>query len=354
MSFKGTEFMKRLFLLLSGEHPTLPLAEVNSILDAEGIKYDILRQRDRLLIVGVRDEEVKRTGTAILNRAAMTKMVGMVLIEKEFSDFVFTEIRRLEWRDLLKGHSFAVRFTVLGGKRAEVSSQELERVIGGIVKARSNAPVNLSSPDIMLQGILIDDLFVFGINLGYIRGGVFEMRRPKNRPFFHPSAMEPKLARVLVNLSRARKGEVFLDPFCGSGGLMIEAGLIGCRIAGGDILPYMVKGARENLQYFGLDPGGVVLHDARKLPFQDVDAIATDPPYGRSATTRRVPLPELLKDFLGEAYEALAPRRYTVIVTPLGVEVREYALTIGFDIVEEHRMRVHRSLTRRILILRKG
>ena len=49
------------------------------------------------------------------------------------------------------------------------------------------------------------------------------IRRPRARPFFHPAAIFPKLSRALVNLSRVGAGEVFLDPFCGTGSLLLEA-----------------------------------------------------------------------------------------------------------------------------------
>ena len=60
------------------------------------------------------------------------------------------------------------------------------------------------------------------------------VRRPRARPFFHPVAIFPKLSRALVNLSGVDLGEVFLDPFCGTGSLLLEAYELGAESLGAD------------------------------------------------------------------------------------------------------------------------
>ncbi len=346
--------MRRMFLILSGEHPTLPFAEVRAILETENIAYDIIEWQGRLARLEIKNKYVNSACNKFLKRAAMIKVYGIELFAKSNINDLLEEIRKFDWKEIVGKRSFAVRAVNLLTNKVSVNTQDLERIIGSIIKDKTHAPVNLEHPSVTIQVIVSKYTALVGLRLGSIRRGSYDERRPKRRPFFHPSAMEPRLARVLVNLSRIKEGEIFLDPFCGSGGIMIEAGLIGCYVVGGDILSYMVRGARENLKFFGLDPGSIVLHDARALPFKNVHGIATDPPYGRSATTKGTPLPKLLKIFLNEAYEALRSRRYLVIVSPLGIRVEEYALSTGFKVYEEHRIRVHRSLTRRILVLRKG
>jgi hypothetical protein len=48
-------------------------------------------------------------------------------------------------------------------------------------------------------------------------------------------------------MSGALPGEWILDPFCGTGGTLIEAALIGCREAGTDADLEMIAGSRKNL-----------------------------------------------------------------------------------------------------------
>lgn len=58
----------------------------------------------------------------------------------------------------------------------------------------------------------------------------------------YPARLPPHLARVLV--ATAAPGAVVLDPFCGSGTVLIEARMRGCRVIGRDINPLAVRIAR--------------------------------------------------------------------------------------------------------------
>ena len=66
----------------------------------------------------------------------------------------------------------------------------------------------------------------------------FVARVPKNKPKRHPAMLKPKLARLLVNLTGAKKQ--LLDPFCGTGSILIEAGVLGLKPLGSDIDPKMI------------------------------------------------------------------------------------------------------------------
>ncbi len=48
-----------------------------------------------------------------------------------------------------------------------------------------------------------------------------EARKVTHRPFSLPISLHPKLARALVNLARVPMGGVLLDPFCGTGGILL-------------------------------------------------------------------------------------------------------------------------------------
>lgn len=97
--------------------------------------------------------------------------------------------------------------------------------------------------------------------------------------------MDPVLARVLVNLSEVSAGESVLDPFCGTGGILIEAGLCGILPKGLDIQEKMVEGCKENLENYG-----ILNHDIREGDISEVNdifdeyhAIITDLPYGKAS-----------------------------------------------------------------------
>ena len=107
---------------------------------------------------------------------------------------------------------------------------------------------------------------LFGISGVKKPSGLMAPRRPRKRPVFHPSTMPPKIARCMVNLARARPGEKFADPFCGVGGILIEAAVIGCDVLGVDASTRMLRGARTDLNYFKLDTLGYVHGNAPDPP----------------------------------------------------------------------------------------
>ncbi len=77
-----------------------------------------------------------------------------------------------------------------------------------------------------------------------------DMMRPGRDP--HQGMFPPKLAQILVNLSRTHGQpdvDVICDPFCGSGTLLQEAWLMGYEPWGCDLNPKAVKYTQENLEW---------------------------------------------------------------------------------------------------------
>lgn len=62
--------------------------------------------------------------------------------------------------------------------------------------------------------------------------------------------LPPKLARILVNLSGVQANGILLDPFCGSGTVLMEAALLGIKhIIGTDLSPKAVADSKKNLDW---------------------------------------------------------------------------------------------------------
>jgi len=205
--------------------------------------------------------------------------------------------------------------------------------------------VSLGKPDARVGCYKIGDRYYVG--LARPLGRDYESRKPQDRPFFHPTSMHPKLARALVNLSRVLPGETLLDPFCGTGGILIEAGLCGLEPVGWDIDQDMIDGCRKNLDHYGLE-ARLEKKDAVSEAGEELDAIATDPPYGRSSYSSKK-TSDLFEDFVENAYRMLAGTGRLVLMSP---DELEYD-TGGFKVVDVFRVRMHKSLTRRITVLEK-
>ena len=192
------------------------------------------------------------------------------------------------------------------------------------------------------------------IVLGFTKKGFkkfrWRERRPRARKFFLPSVIYPKLARLLVNLSRVKEGEFFLDPFCGTGSLLIESSLMGMKTLGIDLTRWIARGAAMNLKGLSLDYESILRADStRDLPFDRVDAIATDIPYGRASSTKGKDTFQIAKEFV-DAAGLLYAEKYCVLMHPSHVELD---LGKNFELAERHFLYVHRSLTRAISVLRR-
>jgi tRNA G10 N-methylase Trm11 len=103
-------------------------------------------------------------------------------------------------------------------------------------------------------------------------------RRHDAKPFHACVSLPSRLARGLVNLVLP-SARSLLDPFCGTGSILLEAQALGLLTHGVDISAKMVQISRDNLAHFGYQ-GIIDLGDAMHCT-HTADAIVTDLPYGR-------------------------------------------------------------------------
>ncbi len=344
--------MTQLFFLLSGEHETLPFAELKATLEAECIDY---RELERLSQVIRLDSDIGAV-EAIKRRTAMTRACCQELFHcpTSYSEIV-RNMQTLSTEKLLQpNETFAVRIRRIGEASRGLARARLEGRLGAIILNKiGSAKVDLQQPQKTFFGVITDDRYIFGLKLADVSPSPFMLRRPRKRPFFHPSAMSAKLARCMVNLAKPRKGDLLLDPFCGTGSFLVEAGLVGCRIAGFDAKKRMVKGSLRNLRFFNVQFEGIGISDARYLPISRVDCIVTDPPYGRSASTMGYATKEIIQDFLATASDTIQKGKRICFAAPKTIGINEIARSSGLRHLQSHFVYVHRSLTREIAVLEK-
>lgn len=314
----------RSLALLSGEGTSVPEAEAKALFLAydPGSKFE--SPEKRVLIV-----ESTADPFHVGTRIAFARRVG-VLIEERSEAVALLTGRRVRFRcmDLRPG----------------AERPDPEEYVRGIY-----ATVDLRNPEYELTLVRGEGEYLAVTAPASMRSG-WSTRRPRSRPFFHPSAIFPKLSRALVNLSRCREGDIFLDPFVGTGSIPIEASIAGAEVVAMDQAERMVRGALSNMKHFGQGWLGVLRVDSASPPLRRVDAVATDIPYGRASSTRgRRPI-EILSLMLPPLVSIMKPRSFLVIMHPQGVPVGE---TSELSVEEEHHLYVNKVLTRTITILRR-
>jgi len=319
----------KLIFELSGENPTLPFAELECI-------GTILDQRIQVAVVDCPDP-------ASTSRLAMTQVILEYLGECEPTIEAFTSL--LKDLALEPNRPFAGRAKKIHGgaqERNPASQGAFERLIGTMIPG----VVSLDHPEIEYRAILSEDRCYFGRVISHVNRSLYDERNPGKREFFHPGVMMPRMARTLVNLSCAQAGDTMLDPFCGTGGILIESELLGIESFGSDFDPMMVKGCLMNL------PGAnVMLADATRLPFgnNSLDSVVTDFPYGQSVCIMKADtMDNLYDESLAEIRRVLKPSKRAVVVTHRDISA---IAAKHFTVLQKHDNRVHKSLTRRILVL---
>lgn len=182
----------------------------------------------------------------------------------------------------------------------------------------------------------------------------FARRRMPTLPFRRPVSLPPKLGRVAVNLAAVRPGDHVIDPFVGTGALLVEAALVGGRVSGVDRDAAMIRGAIQNFAHLGLEFASLRVGDAeeaaRQYRGEPLDALVTDPPYGRSSGSAGEVPEELLQRTLPRWGERIRPGGRMVVVLPGGPD------PVGPPWVRVASVpdRVHRSLTREFRVYERA
>ena len=331
----------KLMFELSKEQEKLPGAEVLATLKAENIRYMIVDSNKDVLVVEIEsnDSIIKRFS----ERLAFTFIIDEFLFScpATLNDIV----RCAEKHPLMNAGSIAIRCR---NRSSLIQSQKLIDCIGDIYT--KNRLVNLTHPEIELRAVVTDDIAYIGIKKATLDTSHFQKRRGHFRPFLLPITLHPKIARSLVNLSAIKKHETLLDPFCGTGGILLEAGLLGIHIIGSDIEEKMIDGCRKNLEFYHLNNFTLFCADIADVSKRvcSVDAVVTDFPYARATTTKGEQLTQLYNRAFMNISQILKKNRRAVI----GLS-NEEILSVGknyLTMLEKYPIISHRNLTRYFIV----
>jgi len=348
---------KKILILLSGDYPEIGVDELQAVLRAHGINFVLKKYSPRLVEVSVRDD-------INIVKSALTRMALLKYAIIKFYDInlhyislnkIKEAINNIEYLKQFYGRKYAVRIIMLNKRKLRLM---FERTIGYVIGEITRGKVDLNSPEVLFQGFFVNGTLFLGVHLCGSQRSILFSRRAKFRPFFHPCTLHPIIARAMVNLTEVREGMTVLDPFVGTGSILIEAALMNCYGIGVDISSKMCCGCVVNLKHYGVySKVHVIRGDAFYLPLRDglrIDSIVTDPPYGRLAPLVDRSHKAVVRKLLEFSSQYLERGRYLCFLTTIDSHEIIYEVEKeGFSVLKVYTIPVHDNLCRRLVLCRR-
>lgn len=248
-------------------------------------------------------------------------------------ELIEEQVKKYDWNKIYKENFYV-----------KTKGVDKSRELGAMIYNTLKKPVvEVKNPKTTISFFYKQDYVFAGLLISKVDKS-FLKRKAHLRPELHPTSLHPGLARVLINLTGLTKGKL-LDPFCGSAGILIEAGLMGFKITGYDIEKSQVQKAEINLEHYKIKDFKVSIKDALTIK-EKHDCIVTDLPYGKNSKAKD--LEKLYSGFLKNSEKV---SKNMVIVFPDFVDAEYLIKNTKWQIKNKFSYYVHKSMTRKIFKL---
>lgn len=274
------------YLFQLGHQPHISRAEIISVLTAANISYAPKETDKNHLLISCK---------GLLDAEKLNQTLGgtvKIMEEISASANIASDITNYLNRVISEGK---INFSLSGSNAARLAitiKKNLKQIDRSV---RYIEPKNTAT---ILHNNLIktqSDLTII-YNRVYVTRSIQPLEEFSERDYGRPNVdnksgmLPPKLARMMINLAGISADKIILDPFCGSGTILLEAtDLSFSYLIGSDISDKALNDTAANLDWFAQKKGTVVkpklilsdVHALRqKLSPQSVDAIVTEPFLG--------------------------------------------------------------------------
>lgn len=277
--------MTNKYVFILGNNPEISIAEIKAI-------YPAIKEIERTpnFLIGEIDEFNCQEAIDILGG---TIKIGQVINSKIDKDQITKEIISRKGDSKVKfGFSFyGTKPSRVGMeikkalKEADVSSRLVvskEKTLSSVIVKKNKVIDFMVMPEHVSITCAIQNFKEYGHR---------DYGRPKSDA--HSGMLPPKLARIMINLAKGDKQGILLDPFCGSGTVLMEAAMLGYKnLSGSDVSKKAVDDSEENLQWtiktYDLEniTSQIERGDSQKLTSktkpESIDNIITEPYLGPS------------------------------------------------------------------------
>ena len=369
--------MAELLACLRGWHVALATAEIEAL--APQTKFAAISPRLLASSSQLKPAELQQIITCSSGVQCFLDDYVSINLEHETVEDLLQKTTQMIRDAKFKG-SLAVRTMRIDGRINDFSTQSTAGKIGSIAVAEQFT-IDLENPEFEI-GLIADG----GSNIvacGWLVGNFDDSigtanRRATERPFFRPISLDPRLARLAVNLACGPiDKQAVLDPMTGTGGFAVEAVMMGRRCIAVDMNQEMVDGTTQNIAWAlqgqpAKNEYLVVTGDACQLPeiienswHGQISGIVLDPPYGRNSHGSQSHY-DLISKTLQSARAIISEDAKLVLIVPIipdkndtgeiellhgqWDELNQLLSDCGTTIVGRWKEHVHGSLSRLILL----
>lgn len=289
------------YFFVPGSHPALTVAELSAVFSAD--EHGLEMVGDVACLLKTNDPLEPDT---IIRSLGGTVKIGEVIarLSKPDNTAIMEKIIPCLANN---GGKFKFGISVYG--RVRIDAKALAMTIKNQLRENGVNSRWVTSRDDTLSSVVVEqnklisqglELVLIGTDAGIYIGRTLAVQPFKElsfRDYGRPARddrsgmLPPKLAQIMINLSRANAQAVILDPFCGSGTILTEALLMGYkRLYGSDISQKAVAATKKNIAWvsekfrisnpkFQISPVGVK-NITQFIEPVSVDAVITEPYLG--------------------------------------------------------------------------
>jgi tRNA (guanine10-N2)-dimethyltransferase len=334
------------FVILKGHNKDLAIAELETLWETYFNEKITLQNIQNTLYKFNTKNKIKSTHELFKRITYTNLFCEKIYIAKNFEDFKHNA-KNLNLQQY-NNQKFLVRIRKTKKDfKVELTEKDLSKIIWQQIP---NPKVSISNPDVEFDFLFKDKSKEFVITKKIFENTKDYLNRmPVKRPISMPYTLKSDMSRCAINLLGIKKGKI-LDPFCGIGGILLEACDMGFEIIANDISWNDLKYFKANFEYYFKEEVPTrILTDAQKQFLKDntIDGIVTDIPYGRCC--RRLG-DDLYENFLKNASKYLKKDKKLVIIYANFVDFKDLALKYFNEVIEVEEY-INRSMTRKILVL---
>lgn len=244
-----------IYLIELGHSPRLASLEIDQLITASGHKYSKTYLSSKLLVVETRKADVLPLLKA---RVGGSVRISPVVCRLDGESSLLSQIGWIAKRNGSRKFTFALHH--VGG---QTTKQELGQIKAhlaqlGLASRFIESAHGFTQPIVWHQHQVFEFITfehqgkLLLAQTAYVTDVKAWQYRDRNRPKVdgQSGVLPPKVSRILCNIAYPHTGRgELLDPFCGSGTIVMEAALLGHAATGVDVSPKAVADSITNLKW---------------------------------------------------------------------------------------------------------